>query len=72
MRRGPKGEKRPADMVGCAITVVRLPVGEIDETLKEPSSKVRSGHAGAKTRAERLTAEERKEIAKKAASARWR
>jgi hypothetical protein len=72
MPRGPKGERRPADVIGCAITVARLSVGESNEPLKEPSGRVRSGQAGAKARAEKLTAEERREIAKKAAGARWR
>lgn len=72
MPQGPRGEKRPADVIGCAITVARLSVGDADETLKEPSGKVRSGRAGARARADKLTAEGRREIAKKAAGARWR
>jgi hypothetical protein len=72
MPRGPKGENRPADVIGCAVAVARLSVGDTHEELKEPSGKVRSGHAGARARADKLTAEERKEIAKKAAGARWR
>ncbi len=71
MPKGPQGEKRPADVIGCAITVARLSVGDIHEELSEPSGKVRSGHAGAKARAESLTDERRREIAKKAASVRW-
>ena len=72
MPQGPKGEKRPADLIGCAITVARLSVGDIVEPLKEPSGRVRSGHAGAKARAEKLTADQRSAVAKKAAAARWR
>ncbi len=71
MPRGPRGERRPADVIGCAVTVGRISVGDVEERLKEPSGKVRSGHAGAKARAEKLTREERQEIAKKAAGARW-
>jgi hypothetical protein len=71
MPRGPRGEKRPADLIGCAATVARLSVGEMDEQLKEPSAKVRSGHAGARARAASMTAERRTEIAKKAARERW-
>ena len=52
--------------------VARLSVGDITEPLKAPSGKVRSGHAGAKARADSLTVERRQEIAKKAAAARWR
>lgn len=33
MPRGPKGEKRPGDVIGAAIMVGRIATGEIDETL---------------------------------------
>jgi hypothetical protein len=58
-------------MIGAAIKVAKISVGDISETLKEPSGKVRSGHAGAKARAGNLTSERRQEIAKKAAAVRW-
>jgi len=32
MPRGPKGEKRPADVIGAAIMVGRIATGEIEET----------------------------------------
>jgi hypothetical protein len=72
MPKGPRGESRPADVIGCAVSVARLSVGDAHEDLKEPSGRVRSGHAGAKARAEALTPAERREIAKKAAGTRWR
>lgn len=31
MPRGPKGEKRPADVIGNAVYVMRIATGEIDE-----------------------------------------
>jgi hypothetical protein len=71
MPKGPQGQRRPADTIGCAIMVGRLATGEITEILKEPSGKVRSGHAGAAARANKLTREERSAIAKKAAARRW-
>ena len=71
MPKGPQGQKRPADLIGCAVQVARLSVGMGTEELREPSGRVRSGLAGAKARAERLTAEERREIAQRAAAARW-
>ena len=71
MPRGPKGEKRPADVIGAAVMVARLSVGDLKEDLVEPSGKVRSGHAGARARAASLTPAKRHKIAKKAASARW-
>jgi hypothetical protein len=51
--------------------VARIATGEIEEALKEPSGKVRSGQAGAKARAEKLTATQRSGIARKAAAGRW-
>jgi hypothetical protein len=71
MPRGPKGEKRPADVIGCAVRVARLSVGLETEELREPSGRVRSGHAWAKARTASLTADKRSEIARKAASVRW-
>lgn len=71
MPRGPRGERRPADTVGAAIMVAKIATGEIEEQLTEKSGGVRSGHAGAKIRAQKLSAKERSEIAKKAAGVRW-
>jgi hypothetical protein len=51
--------------------VGRIATGEITEVLKEPSGKVRSGHAGAAARANKLSGVERSAIAKKAATRRW-
>jgi hypothetical protein len=71
MPTGPRGEKRPADVIGAAVMVAKLATGEITEVLKEPSGKVRSGQAGSKARAGKLSQQERAAIAKKAAAARW-
>ena len=71
MPSGPNSEKRPADVVGCAVAVARIATGEDEDTKIEKSGRVRSGYAGAKARAEKLTQEERHEIAVKAAVARW-
>lgn len=71
MPRGPQGQKRPANSIGCAVMVGRLATGEITEILKEPTGKVRSGKAGSKARAEKLSQAERIAIAKKAAASRW-
>jgi hypothetical protein len=35
MPKGPKGEKRPADVIGNAITVACIATGEEEETLTE-------------------------------------
>jgi len=72
MPTGPQGQRRPADVVGGAVKVARLSVGEEAEELETPTGKIRSGHAGSAARTERLTKERRAEIASVAAQARWR
>lgn len=71
MPRGPGGEKRPADVVGAAIMVARLSVGDLHETPDPPSGRVRSGRVGGTARARQLSASERQEIARKGAQKRW-
>lgn len=71
MPRGPQGQDRPADVIGCAVHVARLSVGLETEELREPSGRVRSGLAGADARARTLTVPERSGIARKAAAVRW-
>jgi hypothetical protein len=75
MPRGPKGEKRPADVIGNAVHVMRIATGEIDESTpsddgKDPAA-VALGRKGGRARADSLTAKKRSEIAKKAARKRW-
>lgn len=75
MPRGPRGEKRPADVVGNAVHVMKILTGEIQEPAeiddgKDPAAKA-MGRKGGKARAERLTPERRREIARKAAASRW-
>ncbi len=71
MPKGRRGEKRPADAIGCAIMVAKIATGEIVEELKPKSGRVKSGHAGAKARSKKLTQKQRSDIAKKAAKTRW-
>lgn len=71
MPRGPRGERRPADVIGAAIMVARLATGEISEATAHPSGRTRSGAAGARARAKKLSPQERSRIARKAAAARW-
>ncbi len=41
MPKGPKGEKRPADVIGVAVKVMRIATGEIeDETLSVPTQRL--------------------------------
>ena len=74
MPRGPRGEKRPADVIGAAVKVMRIATGEETEelhtTLASPAAQL--GRLGGEARAKALTAQERANIAKKAAAKRWR
>jgi hypothetical protein len=72
MPRGPNGERRPADAIGCAITVAKIATGEFVENLSPSSGRVRSGRAGAEARMRSTTPSQRKDIAKKAAAIRWK
>jgi len=73
MPTGPKGQKRPADVIGNAVRVMRIATGEEADDIvddgKDPAAKA-LGAKGGKKRAENLTAERRREIARKAAAAR--
>ncbi|AHB48839.1 RNA-binding protein [Hyphomicrobium nitrativorans NL23] len=74
MPKGPKGEKRPADVVSNAIKVARIATGEDEEDVTEDgkdAAAVSLGRKGGKARAESLSKAKRAEIAKKAAAARW-
>jgi len=74
MPKGPKGQKRPADAVGAAITVARIATGEIEEATTDESKNkaaVELGRKGGRARAQKMSPERRAEIAKKAAKARW-
>lgn len=71
MPRGPKGEKRPADVIGNAVHVMRIATGEIEEDTEIKSAAAELGRLGGKARAESLSKKRRAEIAKKAAVTRW-
>jgi hypothetical protein len=61
MPRGPRGEKRPADVIGTAVMVAKIATGEIvDNPQLDSSASV--GQA----RAAKLSAKKRKEIAREA------
>jgi hypothetical protein len=70
MPKGPRGQKRPADVIGNAVHIARIATGEEQETMPPPARRA-SGLAGAKARQENTTSEERSEIARKAAAVRW-
>jgi hypothetical protein len=72
MPKGPKGERRPADVIGAAVMVGRIATGEIEDA-KAPakSAAAELGSKGGKARAKALSKTKRKAIAKKAAAKRW-
>ena len=77
MPRGPKGEKRPADVNARAVMIARIATGELADDVptlksegKNPAA-VALGRMGGKARAAGMSSKKRKEIAKKAAKARW-
>ncbi len=74
MPKGPKGEKRPADVIGTAIKVAKIATGEIEEDTGDDGKNKAAqelGRKGGRARAEKISPERRREIAKKAAQARW-
>ena len=72
MPMGPRGEKRPADVIGAAVKVMRIATGEESEEIAVKSAAAELGSRGGKARAAKLSKKKRAEIARKAAKARWR
>ena len=75
MPKGPKGQKRPADVIGNAVRVMEIATGQREEEYEPDTGKDKAaaelGRRGGKARAERMTPEERTEAARKAAAKRW-
>lgn len=72
MPKGPQGQKRPADAITNAVTVMRIATGEIEDRPSKTPARARGGKKGAAARAAKLTDEQRAEIARMAAQARWK
>ena len=78
MPYGPKGQWRPAETGPCAVHVMKIATGEIEETFEPPKRKnadnraasERASKAG-KARAASQTPEERRDQGRAAATARW-
>jgi hypothetical protein len=63
MPRGPKGEKRPADVIGNAVHVMRIATGEIDDKVTDDGKNAAAvvlGRMGGKARAAKLKPRERR------------
>jgi hypothetical protein len=43
MPKGPKGEKRPADVIGAAVMVARIATGEIEDTKGKSPNRSKGG-----------------------------
>ena len=75
MPKGPQGQKRPADVIGNAVKVMRIATGEEEEEFeddgKDPAAKA-LGAKGGRARARKLSAAERSAISKRAANIRWK
>ena len=78
MPRGPKGERRPADVNKAAVLIARIATGEAADDVATPKSEgknaaaVALGRMGGKARAVGLSKKRRKEIARQAAEERWK
>ena len=72
MPKGPRGEKRPADVIGAAVKVMRIATGEETEEIDSAKSAAAElGSRGGKARAAGMTPARRAEIARKVAAKRW-
>lgn len=72
MLRGPQGQRRPSDMIGAAVKVMRIATGEeAEDAPSTASAAAQLGKLGGAARAKKLTPEERRAIAQKAARSRW-
>lgn len=75
MPKDPKGCKRPSDVIGNAVKVMRIATGEDEEIDAIDDGKDKAaqslGRRGGKARAAKMTAARRREIAAKAARLRW-
>lgn len=76
MLKGLKGQKRPADVIGSAVHVMRIATGEIEDSGQTEDGKskaaVELGRKGGLARAKSMTKARRAEIGRKAARSRWR
>ena len=75
MPRGPKGERRPADVNARAVLIAKIATGELEDVVTDDgknAAAVALGRMGGKARAAGMSERRRKEIARKAAKERWK
>ena len=72
MPKGPRGEKRPADVIGMSVKVMRIATGEEEENIERVrSAAAELGSRGGKARPAKMSRKRRVEIARAAARKRW-
>lgn len=75
MPKGPRGERRPGDVIGNAVRVMEIATGQRDEEYEPDAGKNKAaaelGRKGGKARAEKMTSQQRSDAARKAATKRW-
>ena len=74
MAKGPKGERRPADVNARAVMIAKIATGEIEDKVTDDgknAAAVALGRMGGQARARNLSKKQRVAIAKKAAKSRW-
>jgi hypothetical protein len=73
MPKGPRGERRPIDVIGRAVQIMRIATGEEEDTIDQTpaSAAAQLGKLGGAARAKALSPEKRAEIARKGAAKRW-
>ena len=75
MPTGPRGERRPADLIANAVRVMQIATGEAVEEFEADDGKDKGaqamGRKGGAARAASMTPERRAEIARAAATKRW-
>jgi hypothetical protein len=72
--KGPKGERRHADVNRNAVLIARIATGEAADAAPDDGKNKAAqelGRMGGRARAEGMSAKRRKEIARKAAKSRW-
>jgi hypothetical protein len=74
MAKGPRGERRPADVNARAVLIARIATGEIEDVTTDEgknAAAVALGRMGGKARAAALGKRKRSQIARNAAEKRW-
>jgi hypothetical protein len=74
MPKGPQGQKRPADVIGNAVKVMRIATARKPRNGKLTAQRAAAelGSRGGKARAAKMSAKQRSTITRRAAQARWR